>query len=230
MLAPQLTRSTTQPGDPASAAWSWAGMPAAICGWAWSRPSNTHRAPKPIRSACRARGSRQAASAGWSPIAVLMMAHLAMTKTKIRATISACCSSADRNAATRIELAGLGPEFMPGMRPPYGGTRLRPGRASEHDHNVILLTPPRRRKAGNGDAAARSGAGGGGAPLAESPAGGADDGDAEQQERDDVDARAVLADRIDLELGIDQVHHEAHADDHGRQPDDVHAATGDAQP
>ncbi len=60
-----------------------------------------------------------------------MIAHVATTKTKISATISACCSSADRNAATRIELAGLGPEFMPGMRPPYGGTaRARAARAN----------------------------------------------------------------------------------------------------
>src|SRR3984885_442448 len=229
MFAPQFTRSTTQPGDPASGAWTWAGMPPAICGCAWSSPSNTHRAPKPIRSTCRARGSRQAASARCWPIAVLMTAHVASTKTKIRATISACCSSAERNAATRIELAGLGPEFMPGMRPPYGGNRPRPGRAGEHEHNVILFNRP-WSMAGSGDTAGRSGAGGGGVPLAESPEGGADNGDAEQQERDDVDARAVLADRSDLELSVDQVHHEAHAHDDRPKPDDVDPAAGDPQP
>ena len=33
--------------------------------------------------------------------------------------ISHWCSSADRNAETRIGLAGLRFEFMPGMRSPY---------------------------------------------------------------------------------------------------------------
>src|SRR5580693_5937669 len=228
MFAPQLTRSTTQPGDPASAAWSWAGMPPAIRGCAWSRPSKTHRAPKPIRSNWRARGSRQSVSEFWSPIAVLITAQVASTKKKIRATISAWCSSAERNAATRIELAGLGPEFMPGMRPPYGGNHPRPGRAGEHEHNVILVNRP-WSTAGGGATAGRSGAGGGGVPLAESPEGGADNGDAEQQERDDVDARAVLADRSDLEFSVDQVHHEAHAHDDRPKPDDVDPAAGDPQ-
>ena len=117
-------------------------MPPAICGCACSRPSNTHRAPKPIRSSWRARGSRQTASARRSPIAVRMTNQVASTKKKIRAMISAWCNSAERNAATRIELAGLGPEFMPGMRPPYGGNRPRPGRAGEHEQNVILFKSP----------------------------------------------------------------------------------------
>src|ERR1700734_3583408 len=187
MFAPQLTMVATQPGDPGSLAWRTAGLPPAICGCACSRPSNSHSAPKPIRSSWRARGSRQTASGRRSPIVVLMTAPVARTKKKISATISSCCSSADRNAATRIELAGLGPEFMPGMRPPQGGNPLRPGRLR---------------------------ADGGVVPLAQSPEGGADDGNAEQQERDDVDAAAVLADRSDLELGVDQVHDEAHAHDH----------------
>src|ERR1700722_1386699 len=184
-------------------------MPPAICGCACSRPSNTQRAPKPIRSSGRPWGSGQTASARWSPIAVLITAHVASTKTKISATISACCSSAERNAATRIELAGLWPEFMPGMRPPYGGNPPAPG--------------PRGRTG-------RSGADGRGVPLAESPEGGADNGDAEQQERDQVDAAAVLADRSDLEFSVDQVHHEAHAHDERPQPDDVDRPAGDAHP
>src|ERR1700722_1520528 len=200
-FAPQFTRATTQPGEPASAAWSRAGMPPAICGCACSRPSNSHSAPKPIRSPRRAGGSRQTAPGRWSPIAVLMTATAAGPKKKISAMSSACCSSADRNAETRIELAGLGPEFMPGMRPPYGGNPLRPGRLR---------------------------ADGGVVPLAQSPEGGADDGNAEQQERDDVDAAAVLADRSDLELGVDQVHDEAHAHDHRPQPDDVDVPARDS--
>jgi drug/metabolite transporter (DMT)-like permease len=75
---------------------------------------------------------------------------------------------------------------------------------------------------GNGNGAARGGGSVPGrvVPLGvQSPDGGAEHGDAEQQERHDVHAGAVLADAADLEqLSVDQVHHEADADDHRDQP------------
>ncbi len=52
-------------------------------------------------------------------IAVRAAPQAISSSMKMKATISHCCSSADLNADTRIELAGFRPEFMPGMRSPY---------------------------------------------------------------------------------------------------------------
>ena len=74
-------------------------------------------------------------------------------------------------------------------------------------------------------------AGGRALGVAQAPQGGGHHGHAEEQERDDVDAGAVLADVTDLvDLGVDEVHDEPHADDHRAEPEPADRAPRQAKP
>ncbi len=58
MVVPTLTRCWTQPGEElAAGVRTEPGSPRGIDPWIWSRPSNSQRRPKVIRSSRRAGGS-----------------------------------------------------------------------------------------------------------------------------------------------------------------------------
>ena len=115
MVPPALTRSWTQRGEACAAgSMTWDGRPPGIFGWACKRPSSSHKRPKPIRSTCRARGSAAGAGPAAAGTQFREVPQASSSSTKTAAAISPWCSSADRNAATRVGSSGLSPEFMPG--------------------------------------------------------------------------------------------------------------------
>ena len=105
-------------------------------------PSNTHSSPKPIRSTRRPRGSaaRGACTASPGLSQFLEAPHSSQSSRNSAAAMSPWCSSADRNAATRVGSAGFSPEFMPGTARAPSLSRLTsspPGRKSSRHFRMV---------------------------------------------------------------------------------------------
>ena len=140
LVPAQFTRCWTQPGEAAAAGWmTCEGSPTAMDGWACSRPSKIQMMPKPIRSSWRQPGSAMASPRPAAPLAggrihSLIAAQATARITKTQPAMIPWCSSALRNAATRVGLSLFRPEFMPGIvahrssgRRPCGCAGTAPG-------------------------------------------------------------------------------------------------------
>ena len=84
MVPAQFTTCCTQAGElEAVGSITWEGSPAAMAGWACSRPSKIQMTPKPTRSSCRQAGSgvtNRSALAGRSHSLALTQATARMAK------------------------------------------------------------------------------------------------------------------------------------------------------